>query len=122
MPWVWLGLISAGVSFASTYKPADWLITTVWALAGVLVFILFLLPALSYMATFLDVSDSGLSIRLGLGSSKRIELSWSDVSTVTSSSLKGITIRTKDETEYVLRGFSNQKAIVAELVSLLGRK
>jgi hypothetical protein len=59
---------------------------------------------------------------MGLGLSKRIELDWSTISSLTASPLKGIVIRTREENEYILRGYANQKAIVSELNALLGRK
>ena len=122
LAWVWLGLTCVGISFASTYKLSSWLSYTIWATAGVLILFLFLLPALRYASTYFDVHSDGMSLRLGLGSSKRIELTWSSVARITASPLKGILIRTKEENEYVLRGYANQKAIVAELNSILGRK
>lgn len=120
--WVWLGLTCAGISFASTFKLGDWLNYTIWATAGVLILILFLLPALRYSATYFDVHAGGLSLRLGLGSSKRVEVDWASISTISATALKGIVIRTKEENEYLLRGYANQKAIVAELNSLRGGK
>ena len=122
LAWVWLGLTCAGISFASTYELSDWLKYTVWVVAAVLIVILFVMPSLRFAANYLDIHSGGLSLRLGLGSSKRIELDWSVVASVTSSPLKGIIVRTKEENEYILRGYANQKAIVTELNSLLVRK
>ena len=122
LPWVWLGLTCAGISFASTYKLSDWLTYTIWVTAAVLIFILFVWPALKFASTYFDVHARGISLRLGFGSSKRVELDWSMISGITASPLKGIIVRTKQENEYILRGYANQKAIVAELNSLLGRK
>jgi hypothetical protein len=121
-PWVWLGLTCAGISFASTYKLSDWMTYSIWVTAAVLIFILFVFPSLKFAATYFDVHSSGLSLRLGLGSSKRIELDWANISSITASPLKGIIIRTREENDYTLRGYTNQKAIVAELNTLLGRK
>lgn len=121
-PWVWLGLTCAGISFASTYKLSDWLLYTIWVTAAVLIFILFAFPSLKFAATYFDVHSGGLSLRLGLGASKRIELDWATISSITASPLKGIIVRTKEENEYALRGYANQKAIVAELNALLRRK
>ena len=122
LPWIWLGLISAALSFAATYKMDSWLTYTIWVVAGVLVIFLFLIPTLRYSAMYFDAHSAGLSLRLGLGSSRRVELAWSEVLSVTSSPIKGINVKTKDEREFVLKGYSNQRAIVAEINSLLGRK
>jgi hypothetical protein len=122
LPWVWLGLTAAGISFAGTYELSQWLLYTIWVTAAVLVTILFVIPALRFAATYLDVHSGGLTLRLGLGSSKRIEVDWASISTITSSPLKGIMIRTREENEYNLRGYANQKAIVAELNALRGGK
>ncbi len=120
--WIWLGLASAAVSFASTYKLGQWITTTIWVTAAVLVALLFLLPALRYAATYVDVHSTGLALRLGLGRARRIELSWGEIATITASPLKGIVIRTNDDREFVLRGYSAQREIVAEMNSLLGGK
>jgi hypothetical protein len=122
MAWVWLGLTCSGISFASTFKLGDWLNYTIWATAAVLIFILFLLPALRYSSTYFDVHSGGLSLRLGLGSAKRVELDWASISSISATTLKGISIRTREENEYFLRGYANQKAIVAELNRLRGGK
>jgi len=122
LAWIWLGLIAAGLSFASTYKMDAWLMSTVWVTGGVLALILFIWPALRYYATFLDVFSTGLTLRLGLGVAKRIELSWASIASVTASPIKGIIVRTKDENEYILKGYANQRAIVAEINALLGGK
>lgn len=121
-PWVWLGLTIAGLSFAGTYELSDWLLYTVWVTAAILLVFLFVLPSLQFAATYLDVHSGGLSLRMGLGLSKRIELDWSTISSLTASPLKGIVIRTREENEYILRGYANQKAIVSELNALIGRK
>ncbi len=121
-PWLFLGLASAGISFAATYKLSDWLNYTIWVTAGVFIFILFLLPALRYSATYFDVHAGGLSLRLGIGSAKRVELDWSSIASISATALKGIVIRTKEENEYLLRGYANQKAIVAELNRVRGGK
>ena len=122
MAWVWLGLTCSGISFASTFKLGDWLNYTIWVTAAVLIFILFLLPALRYSSTYFDVHSGGLSLRLGLGSAKRVELDWASISSVSATTLKGVSIRTREENEYFLRGYANQKAIVAELNRLRGGK
>ncbi len=122
MAWVWLGLTCAGISYASTFKLGDWLTYTIWVTAAVVIFILFFLPALRYSATYFDVHAGGLSLRLGLGSSKRVEVEWASISSISSTALKGISIRTKEENEYLLRGYANQKAIVAELNRVRGGK
>jgi hypothetical protein len=122
LPWIWLGVISAALSFESTYKLPALLNYTTWAVGGVLAVFLFIVPALRYSATYFDIHSGGLSLRLGLGSEKRVEVSWSEISSVTVSALKGINLKTKDEREFNLRGYNNQRAIVAELAALLGRK
>jgi hypothetical protein len=122
LAWVWLGLVSAGLSIASTYKMDVWLSSTIWVTGGVLVLALFVWPSLRYYAHYLDVLSTGLNFRLGLGAAKRVELAWVSIASVTASPIKGIVVRTKEENEYILRGYSNQRAIVAEINAQLGRK
>lgn len=122
LAWIWLGLTSAGLSFASTYKMDVWLTTTIWVGGGVLVSILFVWPAVRYSAHYLDVLSGGITIRLGLGGNKRIELGWTSIASVTASPIKGIIITTREENEYVLRGYANQRAIVGEINAMRGGK
>lgn len=115
LPIIWLALISAGVSFASTYELEDWLRYTVYTVAGVLAILLWGLPSLSFAAKFIDVRADSITLRTGFGSKRQTELSLGAIAEVRSSSMQGIVIRTKDEREFTMRGYANQKAIVAEL-------
>ncbi|MEN9753319.1 MAG: hypothetical protein RL670_1010 [Actinomycetota bacterium] len=122
LAWLWLGLIAAGISFVSTYKMDAWLNTTVWVTGAVLTLIMFVWPALKFAATYLDIFSTGLTLRLGPGSGKRVELAWASIASVTASPIKGIIVRTKEENEYVLRGYANQRVIVAEINTQLEGK
>ena len=115
LPIIWLALISAGVSFASTYALEDWLRYTVYAVAGVLAIVLWGLPSLRFAANFIDVRADSITLRTGFGSKRKTELSLGAIAEIRSSSMQGIVIRTKDEREFTMRGYANQKAIVAEL-------
>lgn len=77
---------------------------------------------MKYAATFVDVKSTGLVISRGFGSSRRIELAWSEISNITASALRGIVISTKENDELVLRGYSNQKAIVLQINALIAGK
>ena len=122
LPLVWLTLISAATSFLSVYDLTDWQRYAIWAAAAVLAIILWLVPSLKFSGTFVDVKSSGMLIRTGLGSSRRRELSWAEIASISYSPMRGILIAVKDEPELILRGYSNQKAIVAELQLLLKGK
>ena len=122
LAWIWLGLIAAALSFVSTYKTDLWVATTIWATAALLVLILFVWPAVRYSFQYVDVFSNGLTLRMGVGAVKRVELGWASIASITSSPIKGIIVRTKEENEYVLRGYANQRAIVAEINAQLGGK
>lgn len=122
LPWIFLALISAAVSFASSYELLDWQVSLVWIGAGVATFILWVLPSLRFAATYLDVFSTGITIRSGLGSSKKVQLTWAEIAGVTASPIRGLIVKTKEENEYVLRGYSNQRAVANEITSLLGGK
>lgn len=115
LPFIWLGLISAGVSFSSTYQLEAWIRYTIYGTAFIATLILWGIPSLRYAANFIDVNSTGLLVRMGFGSTRMVELAFSEIAEVRNSALKGITIRTKDDREFVLRGYANQKGIVAEL-------
>jgi hypothetical protein len=122
LPLVWLALISGVTSFLSVYDLPDWQRYAIWATAAVLAIIFWLVPALKFSGTFIVVKSSGLLICNGLGSARRRELSWAEITSISYSPMRGILIAVKDEPELILRGYSSQKAIVAELQLLLRGK
>jgi hypothetical protein len=122
LPVISLAAISLAVSFLSVFELGEWAFYTLWVTAAVTAFIVWLLPAAKFASTFIDVKTDGLFIATGLGSSRRHKLSWSEITSITSSPMRGITISTTSEEELVLRGYAQQKAIVAELNSLHKRK
>lgn len=119
LPLVWLALDSAAVSFFTTYQLATWQRYTIYSVALVLAIVLWAWPSARFSATFLDVTSTGVTIRTGFGSKRVKELSYAEISTVSSSAIKGLTIRTKDDQEYVLKGYTNAKSIAAELQRLV---
>ena len=122
LPLISLAVISAAVSFLSVFELGDWAFYTLWITAAVAAIILWLLPAAKFASTFVDVKTDGLFISTGLGSSRRHKMSWSEITSITSSPMRGITISTTSDEEFMLRGYAQQKAIVAELTSLHKRK
>ena len=122
LPIISLAVISAAVSFLSVFELGEWAFYTLWVTAGITAIILWLLPAAKFASTFIDVTTEGLFIATGLGSSRRHKLSWSEINSITSSPMRGITITTTADEEFVLRGYAQQKAIVAELATLHRRK
>jgi hypothetical protein len=121
-PLIALAVISGVTSFFSVYNLSDWLKYTLWASAGVAAGILWLAPALKFVGTFVDVKSSGLTISSGLGAARRRELTWPEIASISYSPMRGIVIAVKEESELILRGYSNQKAIGAELQTLLRGK
>ena len=122
LPIISLTLISAVVSFLSVFELGEWAFYTLWITGGITAIILWLVPAAKFASTFIDVKTDGLFISTGFGSTRRHKLSWSEIATITSSPMRGITITSTDDEEFVLRGYAQQKAIVAELTSLHRRK
>jgi hypothetical protein len=122
LPLISLTGISAVVSFLSVFELGEWAFYTLWITAGITAIILWLVPAAKFASTFIDVKTEGLYISTGFGSSRRHKLSWAEIASITSSPMRGIKISTTSEEEFVLRGYAQQKAIVAELNSLHKRK
>ena len=122
LPIISIAVISAGVSFLSVFELGEWAFYTMWITAGVAATISWLLPALKFASTFIDVKSDSLLLATGFGSSRRHKLSWAEIASITSSPMRGITITTISDEEFVLRGYAQQKAIVAELQSLHKRK
>jgi hypothetical protein len=120
--FVSLALISAAVSFISVYELSTWQFYTLWITAGVAAFFSWLLPALAFSASFVDVTSEGVVVSRGLGSSKRSELAWADIKSISYSPVRGILITGNDESASYIRGYAGQKAIACELQSLLRGK
>ena len=122
LPLILLAATSFVVSFFSVFELSEWAFYTLWITAGILVLFVWLLPAAKFASTFIDVKTEGLYISTGFGSSRRHKLLWAEITSITSSPMRGIKISTTSEEEFVLRGYAQQKAIVAELNSLHKRK
>jgi hypothetical protein len=122
LPIILLAAISAVVSFLSVFELGEWAFYTLWITAAVAIIFVWALPAITFASTFIDVKADGLFISTGLGASRRHKMSWSEIASITSSPMRGITITTVSDEEFVLRGYAQQKAIVAELTSLHKRK
>ena len=120
--FVLLALICAVVSFCSVYELSTWQFYTLWITAGVAALFSWLLPALAFSATFVDVTSKGLVISRGMGSAKRSELAWSEITSISYSPVRGILITGNDESQNYIRGYAGQKAIAGELQSLLRGK
>lgn len=122
IPILALALISAATSFFSVYELDTWAFYTLWISAGLAALIAWVIPSLKFVATFVDVTSNGLTVSAGFGANRRQEIAWTEIKSVSASAMRGIVIGLDDESELVLRGYANQKAIAAELQALLRGK
>ena len=122
LPLLWLAVICAVTSFFSVYELGDWVRYSLWTTAVVAAAILWLIPAMKFAGTFVDVKSTGLVISNGISSRRRREIAWTEIASVNYSAMRGVVVVTKDETEYLLRGYANQKLITAQLQTLLRGK
>lgn len=84
---------------------------------GAALFILWLLPTLSYAGSFADIYQDRLIIRRGLFGKKRTVL-FVDVLEITGGALRGVVLTVRDQENAVLKRYPKPKAIAAQLDAL----
>ena len=99
----------------------EWLSITINAVAGVLVFVFWLLPSISYANTFVDITSTRIISRGGLFGRVRRELSWSQVTGIEYSRTKGIVILAVEEPPLILTRMPRAKALAEELRATLAK-
>ena len=110
-----------GLSFMSGRVLDEWLSITINAVAGVLVFVFWLLPSISYANTFVDITSTRIISRGGLFARVRRELSWSQVTGIEYSRTKGIVILAVEEPPLILTRMPRAKALAEELRATLAK-
>lgn len=84
---------------------------------GVTIFLLWLMPSLAYLGTYLDLYDNQLVARRGLFGAKRTVL-FADIESIAGGVGKGVVINVKVEAPLVLKGYPKPKATAAKLIAL----
>ena len=110
-----------GLSFMSGRVLDQWLSITIIAVAGVLVFVFWLLPSIRYANTFVDITSTRIISRGGLLARVRRELSWSQVTGIEYSRTKGIVILAGEEPPLILTRMPRAKALAEELRATLAK-
>lgn len=110
-----------GLSFMSGRVLDQWLSITINAVAGVLVFVFWLLPSIRYANTFVDITSTRIISRGGLFARVRRELSWSQVTGIEYSRTKGIVILAGEEPPLILTRMPRAKALAEELRATLAK-
>lgn len=110
-----------GLSFMSGRVLDQWLSITINAVAGVLVFVFWLLPSIRYANTFVDITSTRIISRSGLFARVRRELSWSQVTGIEYSRTKGIVILAGEEPPLILTRMPRAKALAEELRATLAK-
>ena len=122
LPVVLLAVVSAAISFFNAYKMETWQVYSVYIGGISLAIIFWLIPAVRFSVNYIDVTSAGILISRGFGSSKKINIEWSQVMSIKFAGLKGISIVTRDEIEHVIKGYANQRELAGELQRIFAGK
>lgn len=122
LPTVTLLLVSFSLSFvADQFSPADYEIAL---MAGAVVAILFwAFPMLSYLGSYLELTDQRIIYRFGFLGFRKKQLSLAELSSLELQKSDGspgqsISILSVDGTELVIRGYAKAKYLAAEIEAL----
>ncbi|MEY4310324.1 MAG: hypothetical protein RLZ71_250 [Actinomycetota bacterium] len=117
-PTVALFAVSAGLCFLGGRELDASTALAVQLIAGLLLFLLWLLPMLSYLGTFVDVTTLSVRARRGILGLKSREVSISAITEVVYSRRLGVVLKVRDQEDFALKGLSKPKAVAEELSRL----
>ena len=117
-PTVALFAVSAGLGFLGGRELDASTALAVQLIAGLLLFLLWLLPTLSYLGTFVDVTTLSVRARRGILGLKSREVSISAITEVVYSRRLGVVLKVLDQEDFALKGLSKPKAVAEELSRL----
>ena len=121
LPTVTLLLTSFALAFvAEQFSPLDYEIAL---MAGALVVVLFwVFPMLSYLASYLELTDQRIIYRSGFLGFRKRQLPFSELSSIELQKdglgAKAISILSVDGNELVIRGYARPKYLAAEIEAL----
>lgn len=115
LPSLFLGIASAvwGFTIGKSIDPKFMQILDVGLLAAV--FILWLMPSLGYLGTFVDVYNDRIVLRKGIFGRRR-EIMRTEIADVSASAIKGVVISLHAGEVLNLKGYSKPREI-AELIA-----
>ena len=85
---------------------------------GVAVVAFWLIPSLRYLGTFVDVFDERLVTRNGIFGMKTRTILSSEIEGVSVSTIRGVTIKVRDQEPLSLKGYAKPKEIAATIGAL----
>lgn len=121
LPTISLALVSFGLAFvADQFSPADYEIAL---MAGALVVVLFwVFPMLSYLGSYLELTNQRLVYRFGFLGFRKRQLPLSELSSLElqkdGPGSKAISILSVDGSELRIRGYARPKYLAAEIEAL----
>ena len=122
LPVLFLAALAAAVTFLVPRFNLGWQLNTLYAVAGILAVFLWLIPALRFFGSSVEVTTVRLSIRSGVAGRIRQSVALEDIKGLERSG-RVITLQLRGlEPELKLPAMARAKVAAAELERLIGRK
>ena len=114
LPFIVLFAASAAIGISIDRLTETWQINLLWGIAGGLVLIFWLLPVVSWLTSWIELTNQRVIVRRGWFGTKTKQASFLEVATVTTS--KGsLLIGLKNGETITAEGFGKLKALVADI-------
>lgn len=122
LPTLILAAVSFSLSYFAPQIPVD-LQQIVYLAAGSVVFLFWFIPLLSYLFSFLELTNERVIYRFGLFGLRRRDIELAEISSIqiqrpNALSGKVISLLLTDETELILSGYARTKLLAAEIERL----
>jgi membrane protein YdbS with pleckstrin-like domain len=102
-------------SFFSGRLTEQWHYTVLWSICGAIAFLLWLIPLLRYLSTYLVISTTRVLFRSGLLGQNRREVSLSQIKDVQITKGRSISIIVEGQDPLVVRGIPKHKTVALEI-------
>jgi len=119
LPFLALAIAAFAVSFYSGRLPEPWMETTLYAVAGGVAFLFWLIPLLRYLSAYVDIYTTRILSRSGLFGQHRSEANYSQVSGVEKGKRGRIILTIENADDIELPALPGRKRIIAMLERLI---
>ena len=116
-----LAVVCASLTWCSIRPLPTWLNYTIYAVAGLLLFFFWLIPAWRFAARYVDVTTARIIVHGGMFGRTQRDIQVSAITGVEYTRGTGITINLGQADPLVLQGLSRPKALAETLRQTLGQ-
>jgi membrane protein YdbS with pleckstrin-like domain len=121
LPFLFLAISCFAVSFYNGRLPEQWMDIALYSVAGAIAVILWLIPVLRYLSSYVDVFTTRVLYRAGLMGQRRVEANFSQVTDVRLGDGRRIQLTLNGGEIIELPALPKAKKLVAEIQALVAK-